>query len=266
MYIKLIFGLRLWDWSLLRPGHRLSRYCLCHVFTIPEWAKKCIIKATWGLFWSGRRDLVAHHTVCLPKGQGGFGLIDFDLNAKAFAIQWVKCYLAPTPAKWKAFFSFFCMSCLSVTPVEAFSTSSFPHNLIALLPSFYQHIIRAWSQFDGGAVDGLLSLEDSSNMPRPLAELNSHSSYTIGRCCIMREPHCIGKFLPQSALVRNMGSDPSTIFGLCCCGRELEDRPQCSLYCLQPCHQIRDGQHRSPVSLLGRHRNSRASLLRMSIR
>ncbi|CAB3997114.1 Hypothetical predicted protein [Paramuricea clavata] len=80
---------------------------LCHVFTIPEWAKKRIVKATWGFFWSGRRDLVVRRTVCLPKGQGGFGVIDFDLKAKAFAIQWVKRYFAPTPAKWKAFFSFF---------------------------------------------------------------------------------------------------------------------------------------------------------------
>jgi hypothetical protein len=36
-----------------------------------------------GFFWSGRRDLVARRTVCLPKGQGGFGVIDFDLKAKA---------------------------------------------------------------------------------------------------------------------------------------------------------------------------------------
>jgi hypothetical protein len=34
----------------------------------------------------------------LPKGQGGFGVIDFDLKAKAFAIQWIKRYFAPTPA------------------------------------------------------------------------------------------------------------------------------------------------------------------------
>jgi hypothetical protein len=91
---------------------------LCHMFPIPEWAKKHIVKATWGFFWSGRSELVARCTVCLPKGHGGFGLIDFDLKAKAFAVQWVKRYFAPMPAKWKAFFSFFCMSCLSVTPVE----------------------------------------------------------------------------------------------------------------------------------------------------
>jgi hypothetical protein len=170
---------------------------LCHVFPIPEWAKKRIVRATWGFFWSSRRDLVARRTVCLPKGQGGFGVIDFDLKAKAFSIQWVKRYFAPTPAKWKAFFSFFCMSCLSVTPVEVFSTSTFPRNLIALLPPFYQHIVRAWSQFDGGAVAGILSLDVSSTAPRPLVELNSHSTYVIGRRLITPQPHCIGKFLPR---------------------------------------------------------------------
>jgi hypothetical protein len=53
-----------------------------------------------GFFWLGPRELVARPTVCLPKGQGGFGLIDFDLKAKAFAIQWVKRYFAPTPVKF----------------------------------------------------------------------------------------------------------------------------------------------------------------------
>ena len=170
---------------------------LCHIFTIPEWAKKRITKATWVFFWSGRRDLVARRTVCLPKGQGGFGVIDFDLKAKAFAIQWIRRYFARTPAKWKAFFSFFCMSCLSVTPVEVFSTSTFPRNLIALLPPFYQHIVRAWSQFAGGAVAGILSLDVNSTTPRPLVELNSHSTYVIGRRLITPQPHCIGKFLPR---------------------------------------------------------------------
>ena len=167
------------------------------VFTIPEWAKKRITKATWVFFWSGRRNLVARRTVCLPKGQGGFGVIDFDLKAKAFAIQWIKRYFAPTPAKWKPFFSFFCMSCLSITPVEVFSTSTFPRNLIALLPQFYQHIVRAWSQFAGGAVAGILSLDVNSTTPRPLVELNSHSTYVIGRRLITPQPHCIGKFLPR---------------------------------------------------------------------
>jgi hypothetical protein len=89
------------------------------------------------------------------------------------------------------------MSCLSVTPVEVFSTSTFPRNLIALLSQFYQHIVRAWSQFAGGAVAGILSLDINSTTPRPLIELNSHSTYVIGRRLIPPQPDCIGKFLPR---------------------------------------------------------------------
>jgi hypothetical protein len=62
---------------------------------------------------------------------------------------------------------------------------------------YYQHIVRPWSQFDGGAVAGILSLDVSSNAPRPLAYLNSHSMYEIGRRRITPQPHCIGKFLPR---------------------------------------------------------------------
>ena len=107
---------------------------LCHVFVIPGWAIKRIKKAIWGLFWSGRKELVARRTVCLPNAQGGFCVVDFELKTKAFCLQWVKRYFSLTPAKWKAFFSFFCLSCLSVTPVQALSEDNFPRNLIDLLP------------------------------------------------------------------------------------------------------------------------------------
>ena len=63
---------------------------LCHVFPVPKWAAKRINKAVWSFFWSGKRDLVARKAVCLPKSKGGFGVIDFQLKADAFAIQWVK--------------------------------------------------------------------------------------------------------------------------------------------------------------------------------
>ena len=80
---------------------------LCHTFVIPEWAMKCIKKAVWSFFWSGRRELVSRRTVCLPKAKGGFGVLDVKLQPQAFAIQWVQRYFALTPGKWKAFFSLF---------------------------------------------------------------------------------------------------------------------------------------------------------------
>ncbi|CAB4034137.1 Hypothetical predicted protein [Paramuricea clavata] len=169
---------------------------LCHVFVIPEWAIKRIKKAVWAFFWSGRKDLVARRTVCLPKAQGGFGVINFELKAKAFSVQWVRRYFSPTPGKWKAFFSFFLLSCLSIMPVHAFSLANFPRRLISLLPSYYQFLLRAWFQFDGGAVDALLSLDVSSNRPHSLPDINSHTAYVIGRRLVTPEPHCIGKFRP----------------------------------------------------------------------
>ncbi len=169
---------------------------LCHVFVIPEWAIKRIKKAIWGFFWSGRKELVARPTVCLPKAQGGFCVVDFELKAKAFCLQWVKRYFSLTPAKCKAFFSFFCLSCLSVTPVQALSEDNFRRNLIDLLPPCYQQLSRTWFQFDGGAVNSILSLDISSAKPCPLTQVTAHSTYVIGRRLITPIPHCVRKFLP----------------------------------------------------------------------
>ena len=169
---------------------------LCHVFVILDWAIQRIKKAVWGFFWSGRKELVARRTVCLPKAQGGFGVVDFELKARAFSLQWVKRYLALTPAKWKAFFDFFFSSCLALQPVQVFSSAPLRRQLIGLLPPFYQHLVRAWSQFDGGLAEGYLALDSSTATPRPLSQLNTHSTYVIGCRRITPEPHCVAKFLP----------------------------------------------------------------------
>ena len=92
---------------------------LCHVFPVPKWAEKRINTAVWTFFWSGKRDLVAHTTVCLPPSQGGFGVINFSLKAQAFALQWLKRYFMPEREKWKSFFAFFIVSCFGMQPREA---------------------------------------------------------------------------------------------------------------------------------------------------
>ena len=48
----------------------------------------------WNFFWSGKRDLVARTTVSLPKGQGGFGVINRREKADSFALQWLKRFFA----------------------------------------------------------------------------------------------------------------------------------------------------------------------------
>ncbi len=77
---------------------------LCHVFPVPKWAVKQINKAVWSFFWSGKRDLVKRKVVCLPKSKGGFGIVDFELKADAFAVQWVRRFFAAGRGKWKNFF------------------------------------------------------------------------------------------------------------------------------------------------------------------
>ena len=66
---------------------------LFHVFPVQWWAEKQINKAVWSFFWSGHKDLVARATVCLPKSQRGFGVINFTMKTQAFALQWLKHWI-----------------------------------------------------------------------------------------------------------------------------------------------------------------------------
>ena len=102
----------------------------------------------------------------------------------------------PHPSKVEGLFDFFFSSCLALRPVQVFSSAPLRRQLIGLLPPFYQHLVRAWSQFDGGLAEGYLALDSSTATPRPLSQLNTHSTYVIGRRRITPEPHCVAKFLP----------------------------------------------------------------------
>ena len=81
---------------------------LGHVFSVPPWAAKRINSAVWHFFWSGKRDLVAQDTVCLPKSQGGFGVVNFKLKTQSFALQWLKRYYSPERSKWNSCQLFIC--------------------------------------------------------------------------------------------------------------------------------------------------------------
>jgi hypothetical protein len=168
---------------------------LCHVFPIPEWANKRITKAVWSFFWSGNKDLVARATVCLPKSQGGFGVINFKLKAEAFALQWVKRFFNGERAKWKDFFAFFFSSCLGERPRAAL-LRSFPRRQLSSLPPYYQLLCRTWRSLEGGLAGGELSLSASSDKPLQVQHMSSKSTYVLARNKISGKPHCVSKFAP----------------------------------------------------------------------
>ena len=95
---------------------------LCHVFPIPKWASKRIITALWSFFWSGKKDIVACYTVCLPKSRGGFGVIDFERKAESFALQWVKRFFSPRKGQMEELFTIFYYLLLAQVAARGFST------------------------------------------------------------------------------------------------------------------------------------------------
>ena len=169
---------------------------LCHVFPVPPWASKRITKAVWSFFWSGKRDLVARNTVCLPKSQGGFGVVDFNLKADAFALQWLRRYFSPERSKWKSFFASFFVSSFNMQPRHAF-LANFSSRRLRDLPVFYQRIYRVWRTLDGGLSHGdTFSLTASSSAPLPLDQISSRNTYALLRAKQAQPPHCVAKFLP----------------------------------------------------------------------
>ncbi len=151
---------------------------LCHVFPVPKWAVKRINKAVWSFFWSGKRDLVARKVVCLPKSKGGFGVIDFQLKADAFALQWVKRFFAAARGKWKDFFAFFVSASLGCEPCEAL-LSSFSRRQLSSLPDFYKIIFRVWTSLDGGLAGDELCIAATSASPLAVARMSSKNVYQL---------------------------------------------------------------------------------------
>jgi len=119
---------------------------LCHIFPLPKWTVKRMNKASWTFFWSGKRDLVARKAVSRPKSKGGFGVIDVELKADAFILQWVKRYFQPGRAKWKDFFNSTFSSFLQVQAKEVFTqpSSSFMRRQLKSLPPLYTRLMTAW--------------------------------------------------------------------------------------------------------------------------
>ena len=114
-------------------------------------------------------------------------------------------------------------------------------------------MIRAWLQFDGGAVDGILSLDVSSPKPQTLVELNSHSTYVIGRRLVTQETYCISKFLPAYGPL--YWPQTWSQVHLTSLDRLVVDVnwkiAHGVLYSLPSCEQLWDGKHRRAVSLPG---------------
>ena len=169
---------------------------LCHVFTIPRWATQRITKAVWSFFWSGKKDLVKRSTVCLPKSQGGFGVINFEQKAQAFALHWIKRYFDPERSKWKNFFTYFVSSGLQFDPRNALARH-FTARRLANLPPYYKIIFRAWQVLDGGlSDDDELVLCKQSAAPLSLENFSSGSVSGLLRKEAYVEPSCQAHFRP----------------------------------------------------------------------
>ena len=167
---------------------------LCHVFPIPRWASTRITKAVWSFFWSGKKDLVKQSTVCLPKSQGGFGVINFEQKAQAFALQRIKRYFDPEQSKWKKLFTFFVSSGLQFDPSNTLARH-FVGRRFATLPSFYQIIFHAWQALDGSlSNDNILVLDKHSAVPLALENFSSRTISSLLWQKAHVEPHCQAKF------------------------------------------------------------------------
>ena len=134
--------------------------------------------------------------MCLPRSQGGFGVINFEQKAQAFALQWIKRYFDPERSKWKNFFTFFVSSGLQFDPRNALARH-FVGRRLATLPSFYQIIFHAWQALDGDLWDNnILMLDKHSAVPLAVENFSSRTTSSLLRRKAYVEPHCQDKFRP----------------------------------------------------------------------
>ena len=155
---------------------------ICHIFSIPPWAAKRINSAVWHFFWSGKQDLVARDTICLPKSQGRFGVVNFKLKTQSFALQWLKRYYSPERSKWKSFFPAAFVSAFHLQPRNALLARIYgPH--LPSLPPFYQQLYLAWKALDGGLADGDILSVKTYSVAHEMDDADASSSASSDSDC-----------------------------------------------------------------------------------
>ena len=96
----------------------------------------------------------------------------------------------------EVFFCFFVSSSFNLQPQAALLYAQ-PRHLIETLPTFYQLLFKVWWALDGGEVNGeVLSILASSDVPIPIEQLSSRTTYEHLRSRSYKQPHCVNKFLP----------------------------------------------------------------------
>ena len=126
----------------------------------------------------------------------GFGIVDFELKADAFALQWLKRFFSAGRGKWKNFLTFFISALLGCEPCEAL-LSSFSRRQMRSLPEFYRTIFRVWQSLDGGLTGDELSIAASSASPLAVECLSSRNVYEISQNSLNSQPHFLAKYGPQ---------------------------------------------------------------------
>ena len=169
---------------------------LCAVFCMPGWVASRLDKAIWPFFWAGKRDLVARRTIFCPKFAGGFGLVDFRTKASALRLQWFRRFLSDSSARWKDMFNFMFFRAFDKNILILLRQQSFSKARSKRLPLFYQNLLSAWRNFQGGNEAGHLVLGIRKDIPLAITTMTTQKTYRLGQSFYEKPPHCIEKFRP----------------------------------------------------------------------
>ena len=99
-------------------------------------------------------------------------VINFQLKADAFALQWVKRFFAASCGKWKNFFTFFVSTSLGCEPRNA-PLTTFSCCQLSSLPTLYQIIFRVWQSLDVRLTGNELCIAASFALPLVVERLSS---------------------------------------------------------------------------------------------
>ena len=115
----------------------------CGVITPPQKFIEHIIDLAYGFIWNHKKDKIKRKTIISDYQDGGLRMLDIKCFVKAQKIMWIKRFLSPENASWKALLTlcleeflgkdtFKCLlSCTQKTPS---------------CPDFYWQMVKSWCE------------------------------------------------------------------------------------------------------------------------
>jgi hypothetical protein len=113
----------------------------CGMITPPQHFLEHIIDIAYKFIWNNKNDKVKRKTLIADYQHGGLKMLDINSFVKAQKIIWIKRFLTPEKASWKALLN---LSLKDFLGINTFKCSLNCKNQPEGFPEFYWNMIKIW--------------------------------------------------------------------------------------------------------------------------